>query len=93
MLHNNKKSTITCCEFVELEITHDRNLLPFQSLNVGEGIKYLGFHVKPNDYTKEDWMWMVAKVERKINSWCHKWLSRAGKFIPVKSVIKATTVF
>jgi hypothetical protein len=26
-------------------------------------LKYLGFFLKPNDYTKQDWVWMIYKVE------------------------------
>jgi hypothetical protein len=26
--------------------------IPFQTLNINAGVKYLGFHLKPNNYVK-----------------------------------------
>ena len=40
-----------------------------------EGFKYLGYMLKPNNYHRKDWMWLVKKVDHKIGSWCYRWLS------------------
>jgi hypothetical protein len=53
--------------------------LPFQVLELDVGLKYLGFQLKPNDYRKTDWMWLIAKLEKRLKVWSHKWLSRAGR--------------
>jgi len=42
-----------------------------------EGLKYLGFHLKPNDYKKPDWMWLLEKLDKRLKAWSNKWLSRA----------------
>lgn len=93
MSTNQQKSTITCCECTDIELTHSHNIFPFILLHLEDGIKYLDFQLKHNDYQKEDCMWLVAKIENKIKSWCHKWLSRAGRLVLIKSVIEATLMF
>jgi len=32
-----------------------------------DGLKYIGFFLKPNNYKIADSTWLVAKVESKIN--------------------------
>jgi hypothetical protein len=41
-----------------------RDLIPYQWGNLEEGLKYLGFIINPNNYKKEDWQWLVGKVEK-----------------------------
>lgn len=53
----------------------------------------LGFHLKANDYEKEGWRWLVAKVEKIINHWSLKWLSRAGRLMMIKSALEAISVY
>jgi hypothetical protein len=49
----------------ELSLDFERNF-PFQHLDMSEGIKYLGFNLKPNSYGKEDWWWLVSKIEKRV---------------------------
>lgn len=49
-----------------------------------EGIKYLGFKLKPNDYRKTDWMWLIVKIKKILNIWCHRWLSQVGILVLIK---------
>lgn len=49
-------------------MTHAHNIYPFTFLHLEEGIKYLGFQLKPNDYRKQNWMWLVTKIKKKIKS-------------------------
>jgi hypothetical protein len=53
----------------------------------------LGFTLKPNDYRKEDWSWILKKLEKMLCSWSHKWISRDGRLVLVKSVLEAIPVF
>jgi hypothetical protein len=52
--------------------------LHFQSLHFNEGIKYLGFKLKLNNYVKNDWLWLAEKVEKRITQWCNRWLFGIG---------------
>eukprot|EP00253_Pinus_taeda_P007836 PITA_07836 len=68
-------------------------ILPFEIYNMDSPFKYLGFWLKPNSYKKQDWNWLMAKIEAKIAHWSFKWLSRAGRLTLVNSVLQAMPVF
>jgi hypothetical protein len=38
-------------------------------LNLEEGMKYLGFCLKPNGYRIIDWNWLIEKIVKRINNW------------------------
>ena len=57
------------------------------------GLKYLGFYLKPNDYRKQDWYWLLEKMEKGLKIWSHKWLYRAGRLVLVKVVLEAIAVY
>jgi hypothetical protein len=56
-------------------------------------LKYLGFNLKPNDYKKEDWLWLLKKLEKRLQIWSHRWLSRAGRLVLVKSILESIPVY
>jgi hypothetical protein len=35
----------------------------FSSFNLGDGLKYLGFFLKPNNYCISDWKWILSRIE------------------------------
>ena len=73
---NFQKSTITSTLNLEEEVLRTfLELFPFQHFSLDDVIKYLGFRLKPNCYKKEDWNWLLAKLEVTVNNWCNKWLS------------------
>jgi hypothetical protein len=53
----------------------------------------LGFLLKPNDYRKEDWKWLLKKMDKRLNTWSHRWLSHIGRLVLVKSVLEAIPVY
>eukprot|EP00253_Pinus_taeda_P020940 PITA_20940 len=63
---NDKKSTITIvgCSIHETVFATQR--FPFNKLTLADGIKYLGFRLKPNGYRIADWLWLIAKVEKRL---------------------------
>jgi hypothetical protein len=36
---------------------------------------------------------MIKKIEDKINRWCHRWMSRGGRMVLVKSVLESIHVY
>lgn len=58
-----------------------------------KGIKYLGYFIKPNNYLKEDWWWLLKDIEKRISLWCNHWFSLGGKFILVKSMLENIPVY
>jgi hypothetical protein len=68
-------------------------IFPMKMEPLDNGVKYLGFILKPNNYTKGDWQWLIKKIEDRINCWCHRWLSRGGRLVLVKSVLESILVY
>jgi hypothetical protein len=57
-----------------------------------EGMKYLGFSLKPNNYSKRDWQWLCLKLKKdctpgKIDGY------PACRLVLVKSVLEAIPVY
>jgi hypothetical protein len=90
---NEHKSSILF-SLVEVDvIQHFLDQLPFQLQGMDKGLKYLGFHLKPNDYWKIVWLWILAKLEKILKVWSNKWLSRARRLVLIKSVLEAIPVY
>jgi hypothetical protein len=68
-------------------------LFPFEVKPLDTRFKYLGFYIKPNCYTRVDWLWLEKQFEKRIMSWNHKWLTLGGRFILVKSVLESISVY
>jgi len=66
MIINDQKSTISYAYLEADEIRYYVSKLSFHQLDMDEGLKYLGFQLKPNDYRKIDWMWLIEKMERRL---------------------------
>jgi hypothetical protein len=93
MIFNALKSSIS-----HLNISRDQqewisSQFDFPVVDIEVGLKYLGFILKPNSYSIRDWMWLVEKVEKKLNLWCNRWLSRGGHHTLIKYVLQAIPVF
>jgi hypothetical protein len=88
MIINAQKSTITTSEMDGEEMAVYQRFFPFTFQDISEGLKYLGFQLKPNSYRKEDWKWLITKLEKRLNGWSFRWLSRAGRLTLTKSVWK-----
>ena len=63
------------------------NMFNFSTNSLSMGFKYLGFHMKPNNYKIKQSDWMLEKVEKQIRGWTSKWLSSGGRFILVQVII------
>jgi hypothetical protein len=92
MIINLDKSTLSMWDILKHEHEYFSQLFPYQVIDMDQGLKYLGFHLKPNLYKKGDWKWLVVKVEKKINHWCNLWLSRGGRLVLVKAILEAILV-
>jgi len=82
--------------FLSMEEVMDQDILTLFPINhkcIDEGIKYLGFQLKPNGYNKSDWLWLIERVENKIGLWCYRWLSLGGRLILIKSVLEGIPVY
>lgn len=93
MLANHSKSSIILSRTSIQESHLARQLFPFCISPLDRGLKYLGFWIKPISEKIADWVWLVSKLEKRLNIWSHRYLSRAGRLVLVKSVLEATSVF
>jgi hypothetical protein len=72
-VNGTKSALFTSGMDYELSLDIERNF-PFGHLDLSEGIKYLGFNLKPNSYGKADWWWFVSKIEKRVTLWFNRWL-------------------
>ena len=93
MLINEHKSSITLASMDGGESLFITSRIPFRVFDLDEGFKYLGFQLKPNDYRKSYWLWLIAKLDKILKVWSHRWLSRDGRLVQVKAVLEAILVY
>ena len=79
--------------FSKAGVTSFLCILPVQNKYLDKGVKYLGFNLKPKKYKKYDWVWLVRKVESRIDSWVHKTLSWGGRLVLLTSVLEGIPVY
>ena len=60
--------------------------------NLDHGLKHLRFNINPNNYRFEDWMQLCDRIEARVSLWCKTWLSRGGKLVLFKVVLRSTRV-
>lgn len=93
MAVNQMKSTIILARNLVNESHTARQAFPYNIHPMDRGLKYLGFWLKPTCQNIADWVWLVSKVEKRLSFWSHRYLSRAGRLVLIKSVLEATPVF
>eukprot|EP00253_Pinus_taeda_P012119 PITA_12119 len=93
MLPNQLKSTIICTWTSVQESQLALQAFPYNVHPLDRGLKYLGFNLKPTCHRIADWVWLVAKLEKRLTGWSFRFLSRAGRLVLIKSVLEATPVF
>lgn len=90
---NREKSTISMTRTSVNETQHALQAFPYSIHPIDRDLKYLGFWLKPTCQRIADWTWLVSKMEKRISCWSHRYISRAGRLILIKSVLEATPVF
>jgi hypothetical protein len=90
---NQEKLSLTTNLLTKEERLIFRQFFPFEEKKLYDGLKYLGFILKPIDYRKEDWKWLLKILEKRLNLWSHRCLSRAGRLVLVKSVLEAIPIY
>jgi len=92
MLINLEKSCIILNHFSNSEEDSLLNIILAQSKPLSDGFKYLGFHLKPDYYKKEDWNMLIRKVETWILVWVNCLLLRGGHLVLLKSILESISV-
>ena len=60
------KSNFLVFDIEEDTLTQIKSFFPYKFQPIIEGLKYLDYSLKPNNYLKEDWLWLLWKVEKSI---------------------------
>jgi len=76
MVINNDKSTIYFPKVDDGIRQGVVSLFNFTSVELCDGIKYIGFSLKPNNYSVSYWKWIFSRMERKIDFSCNRWDSK-----------------
>lgn len=63
---NPRKSHFILEGFNRQETNAITDIMPFETCQMDSPFKYLGFWLKPSSYRKQDWHWLVAKIEQRI---------------------------
>jgi hypothetical protein len=82
------KSTTHYSGLSEQELIDFKSTLNYTFNDLNTGFCYLGYHLKIGSHRASDWDWIVAKISRKINLWGNRWLSLAGRYTLMKSVLE-----
>ena len=90
---NAQRSTIASFGCSPHEIKYAFHRFPYSLLSLDDCLKYLIFRLKPLHYRIADWTWLIAKVEKRLQVWYHRYLSRAGRLTLIKTIIEATPVY
>lgn len=75
MMVNNEKSIITAIGCSPYEIQYALRRFPYNLQHLDEGLKCLGYRLKPLGYKNVDWVWLITKMEKRLNIWYLKYLS------------------
>jgi len=90
---NNNKSTLREAGCSPYEIHYALQRFQFTLLRLEEGLRYLGYKLKPLGYKIVDWTWLISKMEKRLNIWYYKYLSRAYKLILIKAILEPSLVY
>eukprot|EP00253_Pinus_taeda_P009728 PITA_09728 len=93
MVLNESKSTLSALDCAQNELLFTLRRFPFVTSSFEEGLRYLGYRLNPFGYKIADWIWLITKVEKRLNICYHKYLSRAGRLILIKAILEATPVY
>jgi hypothetical protein len=70
-----------------------RTLFSYNFVELSVGFCYLGYYLKAEKTTFEDWRWLIIKFEHRIKQWCNRWLTLGGRYTLAKSVLETQSVY
>eukprot|EP00253_Pinus_taeda_P014556 PITA_14556 len=69
------------------------SLFGIEAVTIRNGIKYLGFLLKPTGNKKGDWSWLLDRFYKRISGWEIQLLSLAGRLILVQVVLSQLAIY
>ena len=93
MMINIEKLILAHNEFPYELIKKSKEILAYPTKSMSEVFKYLGFLLKPNNYSFKDWMWLYQKVESCVSSWENIFLYIGRRLVLIKAVLQSILVY
>lgn len=69
------------------------SLFGIEALTIDNGMKYLGFTLKPKGYKLGDWSWLLDRFYNRISGWEIRLLSLAGRLILIQAVLSQLAIY
>ena len=88
---NKSKLSYNNCQ--EDTLTQAKELIPVSVAPLSEGLKYLGFQLKPNAYSFQDWTWLYKKINNRVSMWTNIFFSRGEHLVLLKAVLQSIPVY
>ena len=92
MVVNIEKYILIYNNIYEELLSRVKVLLPYSTVPIYEGFKYLGFTLKPNSCAFQVWTWLYKKIEARIFNWKNCYPSRGGHLVLLKAVLQSIPV-
>lgn len=90
----NKSKSLLYHNDVDLDtVAWISQLFGIESASLDLGLKYLGFHLKPNGYSTQDWHWLTERFYNRISNWEYRSLSLAGRVTLSQAVLLQMVVY
>lgn len=90
---NSTKSVIYHNDICQDEVDWLSALFGIEAQPTSLGIKYLGFQLKANGYSKADWQWIPDRYYKRISVWEYRCLSLAGRVILAQYVLNQLAIY
>ena len=68
-------------------------IFPYRIDLLSKGFVYLGCYLKPSSYLIRDWLWLVAKFEKRISHWTNRMRSLGARLVLIRSVLMSIPVY
>ena len=72
---------------------HVASFSPYKMAGINEGLKYLGYVIKPNSYGMVDRFWLLKMVEKRMNVWCYMWIYFGGILKLSRVVLQSIPIY
>ena len=69
-----------------------KNLFQFRFEQMEDGLRYLGFNLKPDNCYVKDWFWLIKRIEKRITYWSYIFLSMGGSLTLINETLQSIPI-
>jgi len=67
-------------------------LFQFRFEQMEDGLRYLGFNLKPDNCCVKDWFWLIKRIEKRITYWSYIFLSMGVSLTLINETLQSIPV-